>query len=95
MAGKRKKFLLGADFIDENLTRDGKPKEKGASDDADNTQELDVMSAKAMPDEEKEKLMERIENAENNITIITIFTKPPGYRLAPDSPPYSHFCCSS
>ena len=45
MAGKRKKFLLGADFIDENLTRDGKPKAKGSSDDADNTQELEKKSS--------------------------------------------------
>ena len=86
MAGKRKKFLLGADFIDENLTRDGKPKEKGASDDADNTQELDVMSAKAMPDEEKEKLMERIENAENN----TAAKKSVKYVKAQDEKPYAN-----
>lgn len=85
MAGKRKKFLFGADFIDENLTRDGRPKEKGA-DDADNTQELDVMSAKAMPDEEKEKLMERIEKAEKN----TAAKKSNNYVKAQDEKPYAN-----
>ncbi|MBR6580538.1 MAG: DNA translocase FtsK 4TM domain-containing protein [Ruminococcus sp.] len=86
MAGKRKKFLFGADFIDENLTRDGKPKEKGASDDADNTQELDVMSAKAMPENEKEKLMERIEKAEKN----TAAKKSNNYVKAEDEKPYAN-----
>lgn len=86
MAGKRKKFLFGADFIDENLTRDGKPKEKGASDDADNTQELDVMSAKAMPENEKEKLMERIEKAEKN----TADKKSVKYVKAQDEKPYAN-----
>lgn len=86
MAGKRKKFLLGADFIDENLTRDGKPKAKGSSDDADNTHELDIMSAKAMPENEKEKLMERIENAENN----TAAKKSVKYVKAEDEKPYAN-----
>lgn len=62
---KIKKFLLGADFIDEGLTRDGKPKKKNSSDDADNTQEID-MSAKAMSEEQREKLLKRIEAAEKN-----------------------------
>ena len=72
------KFLFGADFNDEDFTRDGKPKKKGSSDDAENTQELDIkenqpkkkgaatdMSAAAMADEQREVLMERIEAAEN------------------------------
>ena len=58
------KFLFGADFNDEDFTRDGKPKKKGSSDDADNTQEID-MSAAAMDDEQKEQLMNRINSAEN------------------------------
>ncbi|MBR5513794.1 MAG: DNA translocase FtsK 4TM domain-containing protein [Ruminococcus sp.] len=58
-----RKFLFGADFNDEDFTRDGKPKKKGESDDAENTQEID-MSAKGMAEEQKEKLMQRIEAAE-------------------------------
>ncbi len=58
-----KKFLFGADFQDEDFTRDGKPKKKGKTYDSENTQELD-MSAKAMADDQKEKLMNKIEAAE-------------------------------
>ena len=58
-----KKFLFGADFQDEDFTRDGKPKKKGKTYDSENTQELD-MSAKAMADDQKEKLMHKIEAAE-------------------------------
>ncbi len=61
MAIKRRKFLLGADFIDENLTRNGKPKDKES--DKENTQDID-MSAAAMDDAEKEELMKKIEEAE-------------------------------
>lgn len=61
MSIKRRKFLFGADFIDENLTRDGRPKEKDS--DKDNTQELD-MSAGAMDNAEKQKLIKKIEGAE-------------------------------
>lgn len=63
MAFFDKKFLLGADFKDDDFTRDGKPKKKDSADDAENTQELD-MSAAAMADDQKEKLMKKIEAAE-------------------------------
>ncbi len=62
-----KKFLFGADFQDEDFTRDGKPKKKGKTYDSENTQELD-MSAKAMADDQKEKLMKKIEAAEKKPT---------------------------
>ncbi len=61
-----RKFLFGADFNDEDFTRDGKPKKKGESDDAENTQEID-MSAKGMAEEQKEKLMQKIESAEKKV----------------------------
>lgn len=62
-----KKFLFGADFQDEDFTRDGKPKKKGKIYDSENTQELD-MSAAAMADDQKEKLMKKIEAAEKKPT---------------------------
>lgn len=57
MARKRR-FIFGADFNEEGLTRDGKPKQS-----AEDTQELD-MSAQAMTDEQKEQLIKQIEKAE-------------------------------
>lgn len=57
MARKRR-FIFGADFNEEGLTRNGKPKKT-----AEDTQELD-MSAQAMTDEQKEELIKQIEKAE-------------------------------
>lgn len=44
---KRKKILFGADFIDEDVTRKGKPRKKGVSDDSENTRQLDAVGSDA------------------------------------------------
>lgn len=62
MAQKRKKILFGADFIDEDVTRKGRPKKGSSTDDDENTQQLD-MSAAAMPEGENTELLEKIQNA--------------------------------
>lgn len=63
MAQKRKKLLFGADFIDEDVTRKGKPRKSKPADDAENTQQLD-MSAATKPAEQNTELIEKIEHAE-------------------------------
>ncbi len=63
MAQKRKKILFGADFIDEDVTRKGRPKKGNSADDDENTQQLD-MSAASMPENEHTELMEKIQRAE-------------------------------
>lgn len=70
MARKRR-FIFGADFNEEGLTRDGKPKKT-----AEDTQELD-MSAQAMTDEQKEELIKQIEKAEKKAAAKKAAENPP------------------
>lgn len=64
MAQKRKKLLLGADFIDEDVTRKGKPRKGKPADDDENTQQLDMSAAAKPAEEQNTELIEKIEHAE-------------------------------
>lgn len=61
--GKRKRVLFGADFIDEDVTRKGKPRKKGASDDAENTQQFST-DEPAISDQMRQDVIARVMEAE-------------------------------